>query len=220
MSLSGSSASRNSIWAMTRLASSSSMNVGRKMIRSLRRREKMSNARSPRGVCSMTIGTRAMPLSFVWGDYVTRACSMSRSSVLRSRSPCRRASRSPPFSIIRRPLGAWAQLAHDLAVVPLDAVGVHALPAQALPGVLDLVGHLAHDHGLRYAELVAGQQRVHHLVLEGLARLGLAPGLELPAHLGPQRVERVELAQGLGEVVVDRRQQLLLDLAQLEAGGA
>src|SRR5258705_4154027 len=60
MSLSGSSASRNSIWAMTRLASSSSINVGRKMIRSLSSREKMSNARSPRGVCSITIGTRAI----------------------------------------------------------------------------------------------------------------------------------------------------------------
>src|SRR5215510_9284803 len=64
MSLSGSSASRNSIWAMTRLASSSSMNVGRKMIRSLSRREKMSNARSPRGVCSTTIGTKAIGVSF------------------------------------------------------------------------------------------------------------------------------------------------------------
>src|SRR5256885_2291874 len=63
MSLSGSSASRNSIWAMTRLASSSSMNVGRKMIRSLSRREKMSKARSPRGVCSITIGTRAIAAS-------------------------------------------------------------------------------------------------------------------------------------------------------------
>src|SRR5437899_1756932 len=60
MSLSGSSASRKSICAMTRLASSSSMNVGRKMIRSLSRREKMSKARSPRGVCSITIGTRAI----------------------------------------------------------------------------------------------------------------------------------------------------------------
>src|SRR4029453_1754191 len=60
MSLSGSSASRNSIWAMTRLASSSSMNVGRKMIRSLSSREKISKARSPRGVCSITIGTRAI----------------------------------------------------------------------------------------------------------------------------------------------------------------
>src|SRR5689334_1313616 len=60
MSLSGSSASRKSICAMTRLASSSSMNVGKKMIRSLSSREKMSKARSPRGVCSMTIGTRAI----------------------------------------------------------------------------------------------------------------------------------------------------------------
>src|SRR4029453_17967938 len=60
MSLSGSSASRYSIWAITRFASSSSMKVGRKMMRSLRRREKMSNARSPRGVCSTTIGTRAI----------------------------------------------------------------------------------------------------------------------------------------------------------------
>src|SRR4030095_8913968 len=58
MSLSGSSASRYSIWAITRFASSSSMKVGRKMMRSLSRREKMSNARSPRGVCSTTIGTR------------------------------------------------------------------------------------------------------------------------------------------------------------------
>src|ERR671918_840143 len=64
MSLSGSSASRNSIWAITRFASSSSMNVGRKMIRSLSRREKMSKARSPRGVCSITMGTRAIVLSF------------------------------------------------------------------------------------------------------------------------------------------------------------
>src|SRR5215813_13719452 len=60
MSLSGSSASRNSICAITRFARSSSMNVGRKMIRSLNSREKMSNARSPRGVCSTTIGTIAI----------------------------------------------------------------------------------------------------------------------------------------------------------------
>src|SRR5438876_1082544 len=60
MSLSGSSASRNSIWAITRFASSSSMKVGRKMMRSLSSREKMSNARSPRGVCSITIGTSAV----------------------------------------------------------------------------------------------------------------------------------------------------------------
>src|SRR6266508_5410204 len=60
MSLSGSSASRYSIWATTRLASSSSIYVGRKMIRSLRSLEKISKARSPRGVCSTTIGTKAI----------------------------------------------------------------------------------------------------------------------------------------------------------------
>src|SRR2546430_13505152 len=63
MSLSGSSASRKSIWAITRFARSSSMKVGRKMIRSFNRREKMSTARSPRGVCSITIGTRAIGFS-------------------------------------------------------------------------------------------------------------------------------------------------------------
>src|SRR5262245_22759107 len=69
MSLSGSSASRNSIWAMTRLAISSSMYVGRKMIRSLRSREKMSNARSPRGVCSTTIGTKPIErLLLAWSE--------------------------------------------------------------------------------------------------------------------------------------------------------
>src|SRR2546427_710071 len=57
MSLSGSAAARKSLWAITRFARSPSMNGGRKMIRSFSSREKMSNARSPRGVCSTTIGT-------------------------------------------------------------------------------------------------------------------------------------------------------------------
>src|SRR5215218_4000789 len=58
MSLSGSSLSRCRSWAMTRLAMVSSIGVPRKMIRSLSNREKMSNERSPRLVCSMTMGTR------------------------------------------------------------------------------------------------------------------------------------------------------------------
>ena len=56
MSLSGSSLSRNSSWAMMMLATWSSTAVPRKMIRSLSRREKMSQPRSPRWVCSMTVG--------------------------------------------------------------------------------------------------------------------------------------------------------------------
>src|SRR6266508_2939687 len=58
MSLSGSSLSRCSNWAMTRLAMVSSIGVPRKMMRSLSSLEKMSKERSPRLVCSMTIGTR------------------------------------------------------------------------------------------------------------------------------------------------------------------
>src|SRR3990170_1975105 len=45
---------------MIRLASTSSMGCPRKMIRSFRRREKISYARSPRLVCSTTMGTRYM----------------------------------------------------------------------------------------------------------------------------------------------------------------
>src|SRR5919108_685968 len=136
MSLSGSSASRNSICAMTRLASSSSMNVGRKMIRSLSRREKMSKARSPRGVCSMTIGTRAI-LRLLYKPTL-------------------------------RPNGC----------------------------VLD--------------------QEVECLALAEPQ----AQRLELTADLGPQRIERLEVAEGLGEVVVERRQDLFLHLADLQRGRA
>src|SRR3974377_590593 len=50
---------------MTRLAPGSSMGVPMKMMRSFSRREKMSYARSPRLVCSTTMGMRYMlpPLS-------------------------------------------------------------------------------------------------------------------------------------------------------------
>src|SRR5207245_1248075 len=82
MSLSGSSASRNSICAITRFARSSSMNVGRKMIRSVHSREKMSNARSPRCVCSTTIGTNAIerPLAMRLPSAVIAACWIRKSS--------------------------------------------------------------------------------------------------------------------------------------------
>src|SRR5687767_12609540 len=61
MSLSGSEDSRCSSWATIRFATWSSTALPRKMIRSLSRREKMSNSRSPRAVRSMTIGTSGMP---------------------------------------------------------------------------------------------------------------------------------------------------------------
>src|SRR5438876_3982718 len=60
MSFSGSSDSRCSSWATIRLAIWSSTGVPRKMIRSFSRRLYMSNARSPREVCSTTIGTSGL----------------------------------------------------------------------------------------------------------------------------------------------------------------
>src|SRR3989442_875699 len=79
MSLSGSSASRKSIWAMTRLAISSSMSVGRKMIRALRSLEKMSNARSPRGVCSTGRGASRSHTRLVrYGSFQYRTASWDR----------------------------------------------------------------------------------------------------------------------------------------------
>src|SRR5512135_3507188 len=60
MSLAGSSFSRNSNWAMMRLATSSNTGPPRNTMRSFSRREKMSYARSPLAVCSTTIGTRAI----------------------------------------------------------------------------------------------------------------------------------------------------------------
>src|SRR5262245_20879039 len=56
MSLSGSSDSRNNSCAMMMLATSSFTGVPRNTMRSLSSREKMSQPRSPRWVCSMTVG--------------------------------------------------------------------------------------------------------------------------------------------------------------------
>src|SRR5665213_3353477 len=60
MSLSGSEDSRCRSWATTRLATVSSIGDPMNTIRSLSRRLKMSNSRSPRAVRSMTMGTRGM----------------------------------------------------------------------------------------------------------------------------------------------------------------
>ena len=58
MSLSGFSDSRCSSWAEIRLAMVSSIGVPRKMMLSLSSLEYRSKARSPRLVCSTTVGTR------------------------------------------------------------------------------------------------------------------------------------------------------------------
>src|ERR687887_1786495 len=61
MSFSGSSDSRCSSWATTRLAIWSSIGVPMNTIRSESSREKMSYSRSPRESCWTTTGTRGMP---------------------------------------------------------------------------------------------------------------------------------------------------------------
>src|SRR5262245_30556664 len=249
MSLSGSSASRNSIWAMTRLASSSSMKVGRKMIRSLRRREKISKARSPRGVCSTTMGTRAIalllrsddsrvsrgtdgpPLSADGGvldEEVERHAfaqavsqSVHISALLHHTTDGGRGAlagagdpldlgldlrlaggqalagrdglqeQAPPDRLLR----PRRELGHDLAEVPLGGIGIDPLPAHPLPGVLHLVSDLTHGQGGRDGELVAGEQGLHHLVLEGQAILAGPARLQLLLDLLAHGGQVVEIAQ-------------------------
>src|SRR5262245_3711984 len=236
MSLSGSSASRKSICAMTRFASSSSMNVGRKMIRSLSRREKISKARSPRGVCSMTIGTRAMLLLLltrlrvngcVLDQKVERlafaepqAERVEVSAFLHHTPHGRRRALARARDLLdlgldlvvaggesfllrdgfeheralHALLGARPQLAHELGHVPRHLVGIHALAAQPLPRVLDLMRNLPHHHGIGHGEVVALEHGAHDLVFELPPLLGLLSGLELTADLRAQRLERLELA--------------------------
>ena len=64
MSFFGFSDSRNSSWAVTRLAIWSSIAPVMKMIRSRSSREKMSKLRSPRLDCSMTMGTSCEAMSW------------------------------------------------------------------------------------------------------------------------------------------------------------
>src|SRR5687767_1293057 len=267
MSLSGSSASRKSICAMTRFASSSSMKVGRKMMRSLSRREKISNARSPRGVCSITIGTKAIRVLLLRSmlDVVLRVdgCVLDEeverlalaqtvaerveiTTLFHHTPDGRRGALTGLGDLVdlgievavghrdrflvgdglqqegaaHRLLGARPELADELLVVPLHTVGVHALPAQTLARVFDLVRDLSHHHGLGDGELVALQRALHQLVLELAALLDLAAGLELRADFGAQGLQRVELPERLGEVIVKRGKDFLLHLGDFQTGGA
>src|SRR3954454_23357734 len=77
MSLSGSADSRCSSCATMRLATVSSTAEPRKMIRSLRSREKMSYSRSPRAVRSMTIGTRGMGRTLLASNAMSAALSLT-----------------------------------------------------------------------------------------------------------------------------------------------
>src|SRR3989442_1489183 len=206
MSLSGSSASRKSIWAITRLARSSSMNVGRKMIRSLSSREKMSKARSPRGVCSITMGTRAMNRSF---SLARRAIGPPLGAV----GGGRRYGLFMDFRIAVQELGRHT-LAQPMPQPLQVAALLHHTPDRrrwALAGAGDLfhlglevrggggdalaLGDGFHDQRGRSRDLVAGQERVGDLVFQRVAVLAGPARLELLEDLGPQRLQRLELAQ-------------------------
>src|SRR2546422_434416 len=122
MSLSGSSASRKSIWAMTRLASSSSMNVGKKMMRSLSRREKTPNG----GDGALTRAGDLLDLGVDLG--------LGGGEALALRDGLKE--QGPPHGLLR----AGLELGDDLAEIPLGGVGVEALAPHALSRVLHLVG--------------------------------------------------------------------------------
>jgi hypothetical protein len=59
---------------------------------------------------------------------------------------------------------------------------------------------------------VPRDHRVDDLFLQGSLLVVLAPGLELLLELGLQRLQGFEFAERLGEIVVERRKRLLLDL--------
>ena len=63
---------------------------------------------------------------------------------------------------------------------------------------------------------MAGEHGVRDGLLEGAPVLALAPGLQPLAHLGPEGVQGVDLVHRLGELVVQRREDLLLHLVDLD----
>src|SRR2546430_17563703 len=94
-----------------------------------------------------------------------------------------------------RALGPGPQLADELGVIPLHALGIDALPAHALARVLDLMRYLPHDHRFRHRECMATEQGVDHLLFDGVTLLARPARLELLDDFGAQRLERRELAQ-------------------------
>src|SRR5919108_1103523 len=204
MSLSGSSASRNSICAMTRLASSSSMNVGRKMIRSLTRREKMSKARSPRGVCSMTIGTRAILLSLLRANgcvFDQEVEGLALAEPQAKRLEVAALFHHTPHGR-RRALTRAGDLLHlglDFLVAGADPflVGDRLQQQRALHALLGARPQVAHELGDVPRHLVG----IHALALEPLARVLDLMG-DLPHHHRLGHGEVVTLQHGAYDLVL------------------
>jgi len=105
----GSSASRKSIWAITRFAISSSIYVGRKMML-LEEPGKDVERPLTASVCSTTIGTRPIGrlLFAMWPVYPRRPRKLRDQKIHRAASPreWRRPVRSPLWSIMRFTAGA------------------------------------------------------------------------------------------------------------------
>src|SRR5450432_1417172 len=80
---------------MTMLATWSSTAVPRKMIRSFSRREKMSQPRSPRWVCSMTVGIMKLDVTGGGRSNICPECSRLESLIGSSFSCCWSGSCSP-----------------------------------------------------------------------------------------------------------------------------
>jgi hypothetical protein len=72
MSFLGFSDSKNNNWAQTKADISSVTGPTKKIIRSLSNLEKISKARSPRLVCSTTMGTKLDATSKGWEDGIIR----------------------------------------------------------------------------------------------------------------------------------------------------
>src|SRR5580765_2558058 len=109
-SLSGSSDSRNSSCAMTTLASARSISAPRNTMRSLSRRENTSQPRSPRCVCSTTVGTSD---AWIFFEYLMAA--PSPPGVRRRQPGDQRRAREPPrgAQLARRQLARLGHLDHD-----------------------------------------------------------------------------------------------------------
>ena len=84
--------------------------------------------------------------------------------------------------------------------------------------MLDQVSHLAQHEGLGNLDLVPGHHGLGDGILQRAPVLGLAAGLEPLPDLVLERGQGVELAHRLGQLVVERREDLLLDLAHLDGG--
>ena len=117
-----------------------------------------------------------------------------------------------------RLLRAGPQLLEELRIVPGELVRVHALAPQPLARVLDLVADLAQDQGLRHLERVPPRSGSATASSRAARFSRSRRACSSLRDLGAQRLQRLEGAHGLGEVVVERGEHLLLHLLHRHRG--